>query len=168
MEKLIVIDGNSLANRAFYGVPILSNSKGVIVNAVYGFANMLMNLLAQEQPNYIAVAFDISRKVFRHEQYTDYKAQRKGMPDELRSQMPLIKEVLRKMNIAIFELEGYEGDDIIGTMVRWAQKEGMESIIVTGDKDNLQLVNGQTRVFMTKKGLSEIADLIRYQLIFVR
>ena len=157
MEKLIVIDGNSLANRAFYGVPILSNSKGVIVNAVYGFANMLMNLLAQEQPNYIAVAFDISRKVFRHEQYMDYKAQRKGMPDELRSQMPLIKEVLRKMNIAIFELEGYEGDDIIGTMVQWAQKEGMESIIVTGDKDNLQLITERTRVFMTKKGLSEIA-----------
>ena len=157
MEKLVVIDGNSLANRAFYGVPILSNSKGVIVNAVYGFANMLMNLLSQEQPEYIAVAFDIGRKVFRHEQYEDYKAQRKGMPDELRSQMPLIKEVLQKMNIAIFQLEGYEGDDLIGTMVRWAEKKGFESIIVTGDKDIFQLIDENTRVYMTRKGLSEVA-----------
>lgn len=158
MEKLVVIDGNSLAHRAFYGVPILSNSKGVITNAVYGFTNMLLNLLEQENPDYVAVAFDISRKVFRHEKYPDYKAQRKGMPDELRSQMDLIKMVLDKLNIPIFQMEGYEGDDIIGTMVRWAEKQQIESIIVTGDKDSLQLIDQHTHVYLTKKGISEVVD----------
>ena len=156
MKKLIVIDGNSLANRAFYAIPILSNSKGVITNAVYGFTNMLMRLIKQEQPDYLAVAFDVSRKVFRHEQYADYKAQRKGMPEELRGQMDLIKDVLRAMNVAIYELEGYEGDDVIGTMVRWAEQQGLESIIVTGDKDSLQLITEQTSVYLTKKGISEL------------
>lgn len=156
MKKLIVIDGNSLANRAFYAIPILSNSKGVITNAVYGFTNMLMRLIKQEQPDYLAVAFDVSRKVFRHEQYADYKAQRKGMPEELRGQMDLIKAVLRAMNVAIYELEGYEGDDVIGTMVRWAEQQGLESIIVTGDKDSLQLITEQTSVYLTKKGISEL------------
>lgn len=156
MEKLIVIDGNSLANRAFYAIPILSNSKGVITNAVYGFTNMLMRLLRQEQPDYVAVAFDVSRKVFRHEQYADYKAQRKGMPEELRGQMDLIKEILRAMNIAIYELSGYEGDDVIGTMVRWAEQREISSIIVTGDKDSLQLISEHTSVYLTKKGISEL------------
>lgn len=156
MKKLIVIDGNSLANRAFYAIPILSNSKGVITNAVYGFTNMLMRLVKQEQPDYLAVAFDVSRKVFRHEQYADYKAQRKGMPEELRGQMDLIKDVLRAMNIAIYEAEGYEGDDVIGTMVRWAEREDIASIIVTGDKDSLQLISDKTSVYLTKKGISEL------------
>lgn len=156
MKKLVVIDGNSLANRAFYAIPILSNSKGVITNAVYGFTNMLMRLIRQEEPDYLAVAFDVSRKVFRHEQYADYKAQRKGMPEELRGQMDLIKDVLRAMNIAIYELEGFEGDDVIGTMVRWAEEKGIDSIIVTGDKDSLQLITDHTSVFLTKKGISEL------------
>ena len=158
MKKLIVIDGNSLANRAFYAIPILSNSKGVITNAVYGFTNMLMRLVKQEQPDYLAVAFDVSRKVFRHEQYADYKAQRKGMPEELRGQMDLIKDVLRAMNIAIYEAEGYEGDDVIGTMVRWAEREDIASIIVTGDKDSLQLISDKTSVYLTKKGISELGS----------
>ena len=157
MKKLIVIDGNSLANRAFYAIPILSNSKGVITNAVYGFTNMLMRIIKQEQPDYLAVAFDVSRKVFRHEQYADYKAQRKGMPEELRGQMDLIKDVLRAMNIAIYEKEGYEGDDVIGSMVRWAEGQDIHSIIITGDKDSLQLIRDKTRVFLTKKGISELA-----------
>ena len=157
MKKLIVIDGNSLANRAFYAIPILSNSKGVITNAVYGFTNMLMRIIKQEQPDYLAVAFDVSRKVFRHEQYADYKAQRKGMPEELRGQMDLIKDVLRAMNIAIYEKEGYEGDDVIGSMVRWAEGQDIYSIIITGDKDSLQLISDKTSVFLTKKGISELA-----------
>ena len=157
MKKLIVIDGNSLANRAFYAIPILSNSKGVITNAVYGFTNMLMRIIKQEQPDYLAVAFDVSRKVFRHEQYADYKAQRKGMPEELRGQMDLIKDVLRAMNIAIYEKEGYEGDDVIGSMVRWAEGQDIHSIIITGDKDSLQLISDKTSVFLTKKGISELA-----------
>ena len=156
MKKLIVIDGNSLANRAFYAIPILSNSKGVITNAVYGFTNMLLRIIKQEQPDYLAVAFDVSRKVFRHEQYADYKAQRKGMPEELRGQMDLIKDVLRAMNIAIYEMPGYEGDDVIGTMVRWAEKQDISSIIVTGDKDNLQLITEKTKVYLTKRGISEL------------
>ena len=152
MKKLIVIDGNSLANRAFYAIPILSNSKGVITNAVYGFTNMLMRIIKQEQPDYLAVAFDVSRKVFRHEKYADYKAQRKGMPEELRGQMDLIKDVLRAMNIAIYEKEGYEGDDVIGSMVRWAEGQDIHSVIITGDKDSLQLISEKTSVFLTKKG----------------
>ena len=157
MKKLIVIDGNSLANRAFYAIPILSNSKGVITNAVYGFTNMLMRILKQEQPDYLAVAFDVSRKVFRHEKYADYKAQRKGMPEELRGQMDLIKDVLRAMNIAMYEKEGYEGDDVIGSMVRWAEGQGIHSVIITGDKDSLQLISEKTSVFLTKKGITELA-----------
>ena len=157
MDKLIVIDGNSLANRAFYAIPILSNSKGVITNAVYGFTNMLMRIIKQEKPDYLAVAFDVSRKVFRHEKYADYKAQRKGMPEELRGQMDLIKDVLRAMNIAICEKEGYEGDDVIGTMVRWAETQNLHSIILTGDKDSLQLISEQTSVYLTKKGITELA-----------
>ncbi len=156
MKKLVVIDGNSLANRAFYAIPMLSNSKGIITNAVYGFTNMLQKLIQQENPEYLAVAFDVSRKVFRHEQYADYKAQRKGMPEELRDQMGIIKDVLRAMNVAIFEQEGYEGDDVIGTMVKWAEQQGMESIIVTGDKDSLQLITDKTSVHLTKKGISEL------------
>ena len=156
MKKLVVIDGNSLANRAFYAIPMLSNSKGIITNAVYGFTNMLQKLIQQEQPDYLAVAFDVSRKVFRHEQYADYKAQRKGMPEELRDQMGIIKDVLRAMNVPIFEQEGYEGDDVIGTMVKWAEQQGIESVIVTGDKDSLQLITDKTSVHLTKKGISEL------------
>ena len=165
MKKLIVIDGNSLANRAFYAIPILSNSKGVITNAVYGFTNMLMRIIKQEKPDYLAVAFDVSRKVFRHEKYTDYKAQRKGMPEELRGQMDLIKDVLRAMNIGIYEKEGYEGDDVIGTMVRWAEQQNLHSIVLTGDKDSLQLISDKTSVYLTKKGISELAkyDVAAFQ-----
>ena len=156
MEKLIIIDGNSLINRAFYGVPMLSNSKGVLTNAVYGFLNMMLNLLKEEKPEYLAVAFDVSKKVFRHEKYADYKANRKGMPEELAAQMPILKEVLRAMNIVILGKEGYEADDIIGTVVSKANKEGIYSIILTGDRDSLQLINENTVVYLTKKGISQL------------
>lgn len=165
MKKLIVIDGNSLANRAFYAIPVLSNSQGVPTNAVYGFTNMLMTLISQETPDYLAVAFDVRRQVFRHERYADYKAQRKATPEELREQMGLIKEVLQAMNIPIFQLEGYEGDDVIGTMVRWAEREDIYSVIVTGDKDALQLITEKTAVYLTRKGISELSryDLDTFQ-----
>lgn len=156
MKKLVVIDGHSLAYRAFYAIPVLSNSKGVITNAVYGFTNMLMRIIKQEQPDYLAVAFDVGHKVFRSEQYAEYKAQRKPMPDELRSQIGLIKDVLRAMHIAICEKEGYEGDDVIGSMVRWAEQHDMHSIIITGDKDSLQLITDKTNVHLTRKGISEL------------
>ena len=123
-KKFIIIDGNSLANRAFYAIPLLSNSEGVITNAVYGFTNMLMRLFKDEEPDYLAVAFDKGRKVFRHEEFEEYKAKRKGMPEELRPQMNIIKDILKAMNVAIFEQEGYEADDLIGTMAKWAEKQG--------------------------------------------
>lgn len=155
-KKFIIIDGNSLANRAFYAIPLLSNKQGVITNAVYGFTNMLVKLLNEENPDYFAVAFDKSRQVFRHKKYEDYKGQRKGMPEELRSQMPLIKEVLKAMNIAYYEQEGFEADDLIGTMVKWAENKAWQSIIITGDRDALQLVSPQTKVMLTKRGITNI------------
>lgn len=155
-EKFVIIDGNSLANRAFYAIPLLSNSKGVITNAAYGFTNMLMRIFEDEKPDYLAVAFDKGRVVFRHEEYKDYKAQRKGMPEELRPQMNLIKDILKAMNVPIYEQEGYEADDLIGTMVDWAEKKGWQVLIVTGDRDALQLVSEQTKVLLTRKGISEL------------
>ena len=138
MDKLIIIDGNSLANRAFYGVPLLTNSKGVYTNAVYGFINMMLGFFKKQEPMYAAVALDVSKKVFRHEKYADYKGTRKGMPEELAEQMPILKEILRSMNIAILEKEGYEADDIIGTVVKKAEENNIASIILTGDKDSLR------------------------------
>lgn len=155
-EKFVVIDGNSLANRAFYAIPLLSNSKGIITNAAYGFTNMVLRIFADEKPDYLAVAFDKGRVVFRHQDFKDYKAQRKGMPDELRSQMSLIKDILKAMNIATYEMDGYEADDLIGTMVKWAEKEGLQTLIVTGDRDALQLVSKNTKVLLTRKGITEL------------
>lgn len=155
MDKLIIIDGNSLANRAFYGVPLLTNSKGVYTNAVYGFINMMLGFFKKQEPMYAAVAFDVSKKVFRHEKYADYKGTRKGMPEELAEQMPILKEILRSMNIAILEKEGYEADDIIGTVVKKAEENNIASIILTGDKDSLQLISELTEVYLTKKGISQ-------------
>lgn len=155
-EKFVIIDGNSLANRAFYAIPLLSNSKGVLTNAVYGFHNMIMRILEDEKPEYMAVAFDISRKVFRHEQYEEYKGNRKGMPDELRSQMDLIKDLLKALNISFYGKEGFEADDLIGTMVKLGEAKGLENLVVTGDRDALQLVSDNTKVLLTKKGITNI------------
>jgi len=154
--KFMIIDGNSLANRAFYAIPMLSNSQGFITNAIYGFSNMLFRILDEEKPEYLAVAFDKGRVVFRHQDFGDYKAHRKATPDELRPQFPVLKDLLLAMNIAIYELEGYEADDIIGTMVKRAEKAGLQSLIVTGDRDALQLISPQTTVLLTRKGISEL------------
>lgn len=155
-DKFVIIDGNSLANRAFYALPMLSNSQGLITNAIFGFCKMLWKIIEEEQPSCLAVAFDKGRIVFRHQDYADYKGQRKPMPVELRTQFPVLKDLLKAMNVVIYELEGYEADDIIGTMVRKAEKAGLQSIIVTGDRDALQLVTNQTTVLLTKKGISEV------------
>lgn len=153
MEKLILIDGNSLINRAFYALPILNNVKGEPVNAVYGFANMLIKAINDYKPNYIAVAFDLHAPTFRHKLYAEYKAGRRKMPDELASQLPILKDMLRLMNIKILEKETFEADDIIGTMSR---RFPVKSIILTGDRDSLQLINDNVDVYLTKRGLSEI------------
>lgn len=154
--KLVLIDGNSLVYRAFYAIPMLSNSKGFITNAIYGFCNMLLKILNDEKPEYIAIAFDKGKIVFRHREFEQYKATRKPMPDELRPQLPVLKELLRAMNIAIFELEDYEADDVIGTLAAAGEKRGLEVLIVTGDRDALQLITPSVNVFLTRKGISEI------------
>ncbi len=150
MSTLLMIDGNSMANRAFYGVPHLTNAKGVPTNAVYGFLNTLQSVIERFQPDALFVAFDISKKVFRHERYADYKGTRTGMPEDLLVQMPLIKEALGYMNIETFGIEGYEADDIIGTMSAHQSAAGGESIILSGDRDLFQLVSEQVTVCFPK------------------
>lgn len=153
MSTLLMIDGNSMANRAFYGVPHLTNAKGVPTNAVYGFLNTLQAAIERFQPDALFVAFDISKKVFRHERFADYKGTRTGMPEDLLVQMPLIKEALSYMNIETFGLEGYEADDIIGTMSAHQTALGGESIILSGDRDLFQLVGEHVTVcFPQSKG----------------
>ena len=153
MSTLLMIDGNSMANRAFYGVPHLTNAKGVPTNAVYGFLNTLQAAIERFKPDALFVAFDISKKVFRHERYADYKGTRTGMPEDLLVQMPLIKEALSYMNIEAFGLEGYEADDIIGTMSAHQTALGGESIILSGDRDLFQLVGEHVTVcFPQSKG----------------
>ncbi|MDI7246636.1 MAG: DNA polymerase I [Bacillota bacterium] len=156
-KKLIVIDGNSLANRAFYAIQAdLSTKSGERTNAVYGFANMLLRLVDEEKPDFLAVAFDKAAPTFRHLEFDGYKANRKGMPDELASQMPLIKELVEAFRVPVLEIDGYEADDVIGTVTKKAEEAGYESVIVTGDRDTLQLVSPLTRAMITKKGISEI------------
>ena len=150
--KLMAIDGNSLVNRAFYAVRLLTNRQGLYTNAVYGFVNILLKLLEEEQPEQVCVCFDMRAKTFRHLKYEGYKAQRKGMPDELAQQMPIIKEVLDKMGIARMELEGFEADDLLGTLARLCREKGEDCLIVTGDRDSLQFIaQGATVKLVTTK-----------------
>ena len=144
--KLMVIDGNSLINRAFYGIRMLTTKDGQPTNAVYGFVNILLKLLDEEKPDALCVTFDRKAPTFRHLAYEGYKAQRKGMPDELAAQLPVLKEVLAAMNIPRYELDGWEADDLIGTIAARDTAAGWETVIVTGDKDSLQLVTDSTRV----------------------
>ena len=159
-EKIMLIDGNSIVNRAFYGVPLLTNGEGRYTNGVYGFLNILFKLLDEEQPDYLAVAFDLHAPTFRHRTFDGYKGTRKGMPEELREQMPLLKEVLQAMHIPIFEKEGFEADDILGTLSALAEKNGIVPVVVSGDRDLLQLA-GETlkvRIPKTKGGRTETED----------
>lgn len=159
-EKIMLIDGNSIVNRAFYGVPLLTNGEGRYTNGVYGFLNILFKLLDEEQPDYLAVAFDLHAPTFRHRTFDGYKGTRKGMPEELREQMPLLKEVLQTMHIPIFEQEGFEADDILGTLSALAEKNGIVPVVVSGDRDLLQLA-GETlkvRIPKTKGGRTETED----------
>ena len=144
--KLMVIDGNSLINRAFYGIRMLTTKDGQPTNAVYGFVNILLKLLDEEKPDALCVTFDRKAPTFRHLAYEGYKATRKGMPDELASQMPILKEVLAALNIPMYELDGWEADDLIGTISVKDTAAGWETVVVTGDKDSLQLVTETTTV----------------------
>ncbi|WP_432627500.1 DNA polymerase I [Brotaphodocola sp.] len=160
MEKLVLIDGHSILNRAFYGVPELTNSEGLHTNAVYGFLNIMFKILEEEQADHLAVAFDLSVPTFRHEKYPDYKGTRKPMPEELREQVPLMKEVLTSMGIPILSLAGYEADDILGTVAKRSQAEGIEVSVVSGDRDLLQLADThiKIRIPKTSRGKTEIHD----------
>ena len=154
-DKFLVIDGSSLIHRAFFALPPLMTQSGVHTGAVYGFCNMLLRLLADVQPKWLAVAFDKSRKTFRTEMFADYKGQRKPTPSELSEQFPLARKVLEAMNIAVLELDNYEADDIIGTFAVHAPQEA-DVIIVTGDRDELQLLSSRTSVYFTKRGISDL------------
>ncbi len=158
--KLLAIDGNSIINRAFYGIKLLSTKDGTYTNAVYGFINILNKLLEKENPDCVAVAFDLKAPTFRHKMYDGYKAQRKPMPDGLKVQMPISKEILKAMNIKSFELEGYEADDIIETVSKICDDSGIECYIATGDKDDLQLATDKTKVILTvtKSGVNETTN----------
>lgn len=154
MKKLIIIDGNSIINRAYYGIRPLSTKDGIPTNGIYGFMNILLKLREDYNPDYLCVAFDLKAPTFRHKMYTEYKAQRKGMPEDLAAQMPHLKELLSEMNILQLSLEGYEADDIIGTVSRICEEQGIECYIATGDKDDLQLASKSTKVLLTTTSFS--------------
>ena len=155
-KKIVIIDGNSLINRAYYAVqrPMITR-EGIYTQGIYGFINMLNKIEGDYEPEYLTVAFDLKAPTFRHLEYEEYKAGRKAMPPELVMQMPLVKDVLSAMNIKILEMEGYEADDIIGTVAKAAEEQGIEPLIITGDKDALQLVTEKTKVIITKRGITD-------------
>jgi len=155
-KRIMLLDGNSLLFRAFYALPLLQTRDGVYTNAVYGFLTMLNRVVRELQPTHILVAFDRDRITFRNETFADYKGTRKETPTELSGQFALVREVLEAMNIDYLEMQGFEADDIIGTLSLKAEKDGLDCIIVTGDNDSLQLVSGCTRVYVTKKGITEM------------
>ncbi len=160
MGKIVLIDGHSILNRAFYGVPDLTNSEGMHTNAVYGFLNIMMKILDEEHPDYLTVAFDVKAPTFRHEMYPEYKGTRKPMPKELHEQVPMIKEVLAAMGIKTIEKAGLEADDLLGTIGRMGEEAGLDVSIVSGDRDLLQLATQkvQIRIPKTKKGTTEIEN----------
>ncbi len=172
MEKIAIIDGNSILNRAFYGImssKMLQTADGTYTNAVYGFLAIMFKLLEDEKPDYLAVAFDVKHPTKRHEMYKDYKGTRKGMPDELAMQMPIIKQVLEAMNITIIEKPGYEADDILGTIAKYAEKQGLDVTLLTGDRDSFQLASNKItiRIPRTKNGKTETENFDRNKILEV-
>lgn len=160
MKKLLILDSNSIINRAFYGVRALSAPDGTPTNAIYGFLNILLKLINDYNPDYILAAFDLKAPTFRHKMYSEYKANRKGMPDDLAAQMPIMKDILSFMNIPILQLEGYEADDIIGTISRICGDDGVGCLIATGDRDDLQLAgNGTTVILASTKSGQSVTEL---------
>ncbi len=160
MQKLLLIDGNSILNRAFYAVPILTNKNGVYTNAVYGFLNIVSKIIDEENPTHLLVCFDVKAKTFRHNMFEDYKGTRSSMPEELRPQLQTIKDVLASMNIQTYEKEGFEADDLLGTLAIKAEKEGFYPVILSGDKDLLQLASEKIKIKIpkTSKGSTVVKD----------
>ncbi|MCR8643741.1 DNA polymerase I [Paenibacillus sp. N1-5-1-14] len=156
MEKLIIIDGNSIAYRAFFALPLLSNSSGLHTNALFGFTTMMLKLIEEEKPTHFLVAFDAGKATFRHKEYTEYKGGRQKTPPELSEQFPVLKQLITAFGIEQFELDGFEADDIIGTLTRIADAEGKQVLVVSGDKDMLQLASDHVTVAITRKGITEV------------
>lgn len=156
VNKLVLIDGNSLSFRAFYALPLLSNKAGIHTNAIYGFAMLLQKILKEEQPNHFLVAFDAGKTTFRHEKYIEYKGGRQSTPPELSEQFPYIRQLLDAYHIKYYELENYEADDIIGTLSKQAEASGLETIIITGDRDLTQLATDHVTIYYTKKGVTDV------------
>lgn len=154
MDKLLVVDGNSVLYRGFYALPLLTTKEGLYTNAVYGFCNIFIKALKDVQPTHVVVAFDYGKKTFRNELFSEYKITRKETPSELIAQFPIIKEVLKSMNIKYIEMEGYEGDDILGSISK--KFKDIETIILTGDRDTLQLIDDTTKIYLTKKGITDV------------
>ena len=170
MSRLIVVDGNSIMNRAFYGImgsKMLMTKDGTYTNAVYGFLAIIFKVIDELQPDYIAVAFDLKAPTARHKMYDGYKANRKGMPNELAEQMPIIKDILKCMNITIIEKEGYEADDVLGTLARIGEQQGLEVTILSGDRDTFQLATDKVtiRIPRTKAGKTEVDNFDRNKVL---
>lgn len=161
MKKLVIIDGHSIINRAFYGVPDLTNSSGLHTNAIYGFLNIMFKILDEEKADYLAVAFDLPKPTFRHIEYTEYKGNRKSMPDELREQVPVLQEVLCAMNIPIITCEGFEADDIIGTLAKRYQSLGLSVAVISGDRDLLQISDENIKIRIPKSS-NRVTEIIDY------
>ncbi len=159
-EKIVLIDGHSIIHRAFYGVPDLTNADGLHTNGIFGFLNIMFRILDEEKPDYLAVAFDLGAPTFRHKMYEAYKGTRKSMPEELREQIPVMKELLTAMGIPLLMLEGYEADDLLGTVARKSEERGLDTVIVSGDKDLLQIATDKIMIRMpkTKRGSTEIEN----------
>ena len=158
MKKLVLIDGNALVHRAYHALPKLTTKKGELVNAVYGFTSILLKVLSELKPDYVAATFDLAAPTFRHEEFEDYKATRVKAPQELYDQLTRVKQILGALNIPIYEKEGFEADDVVGTLAKQAsgeKKENIETFIVTGDLDTLQLVVDKIKIFTLRKGIKD-------------
>ena len=153
MDRLMLLDGNGLIYRGYFALPPLTTSKGELVNAVFGFCSIVLRGIADIKPDYLAVAFDLPGPTFRHEQFAEYKATRQRMPDDLRDQFPKVREVVAALRIPVYELAGYEADDVIGTLTVETERRGLDTTIVTGDLDMLQLVTDHTRLMTTRSGV---------------
>ncbi|MDP3047285.1 MAG: DNA polymerase I, partial [Chloroflexota bacterium] len=154
MTKLMLVDRNSLFHRAYHAIPPLNNSKGEPTNAVFGFASMILTVLATEKPDHVVVAFDIG-KTFRHDEAPEYKAHRPPMPEDLAVQVARVRQIVETMGFAIVQKEGFEADDVLGTLAAQASAQGIDSLIVTGDTDTLQLVDPHTRILTSRRGFSD-------------
>ena len=154
-QTVLLVDGYSLIFRGFHALPLLTAGNGAYTNAIHGFFSMLLKALGDYRPDYLCVMMDMHAPTFRHTLYEAYKGTRKPMPEELRPQLPLARELLKAMHITICELEGYEADDLLGTAARLANERGIRAYVLTGDRDSLQLAGGDTQVILTRKGLTE-------------